>query len=1113
MNLSGRIAGWVGGARLQYLLFLAIIGTATVIRVWIALTQPMYVDEGGIAPESALMIHAVYVGNWRSSAFALDDINPQFTKIFYGFWMSVAYGFHSPPVTATLGSRSVPFRAIVAARLGAVGLNLVVVSWLYLKLRRLGGWFALAVVGAIALNPVALFYTSLELIYALLLPFSLLFLWHLHASRFQANWNLAAAGVAFGLCVSVQYTAALYWIIPIAFCILYTLSRDASAKGITALGLLEVCFYLGSIGFLVFIALNPFYWSDPIARFLYVFGSAGAPLNLPSGVTGVPVLFDGGVHLTTALWVPLADILFLTPLLLVLCAVGGVAVLVRHVQIRQSEAGRLAVLGAAALVVVLPAAAVIEHMHTPEAYTYFLPPTALIAGVGFSRGAAWIGRRLTAAASAGASIERTRTARAHLRLRSPRVATAVVASALTVYLVATAAVLGTSGFGYTNELSPLLGHTGASYDGAWGSPKADQQVASFMLSHGVSNTSVLVLGLTASVRYYDPNNNYVQLWATTNATYLQTTYGGYYLVVDEWYTQLWGNPVPTASPGFPELFSATVPYGQSTLYHIGAGTPPRVTSFSSLGDASRQTVYINGTGFGSSPTLTRVGVGWFYDTPQASSSPAVSFTDFSSFGEPVWSAGLGTDAVGVQIIAWTNTQIVLGGFSPNLGPWPSVPGTYPIEPGDQIAVTVFGPNESGSAYYVTQVRPSTSPGPEITSVSTINASAEQNVEIRGSGFGSDPQTLAVPFAGYVDTQYSNTTPSLQLTDLTLHGANSLGAGLGTDAVGIRIANWTNTAITLSGLSPNAGPNLSYDGQYDIDQGDEIEISVYGPNLTGAAYDIAQVSTANAVRPEVLGTSGAVDSSNQTIVLNGTGFGTSPVVSSVPFKGYSDTHFSDLTPSISIVDYTPENSTRWAAGFQTDAVGIQIESWTPTQIRLGGFSPNIANSSYASTTYLIEPGDTLRVLLYGPNGTGVADAEIPVLPYHGDAPAISSVTAVTDLGKQTIEINGTDLGSAPITEPVGRAGYVDTQFNLTTPSLRIDDYTAHKGSPWEAGFGTDGSGVIIDAWTPTMIVLGGFGPNVGPTNSSTYEILPGDELLITVYGPNSGGPAFWVVFVG
>jgi len=121
---------------------------------------------------------------------------------------------------------------------------------------------------------------------------------------------------------------------------------------------------------------------------------------------------------------------------------------------------------------------------------------------------------------------------------------------------------------------------------------------------------------------------------------------------------------------------------------------------------------INGKGFGTGPLTEVTNTGSGVDTERVGSTPSLAICDINQD----WNAGgaypiayslnvghgctvSGYNSIGVYLNAWTNTQIVLGGFGNNAGG--CAPYSYPIHTGDTLVFVVFGPNNSGYATYVT----------------------------------------------------------------------------------------------------------------------------------------------------------------------------------------------------------------------------------------------------------------------------------------------------------------------------------------------------------------------------------------------------------------------------
>jgi hypothetical protein len=125
--------------------------------------------------------------------------------------------------------------------------------------------------------------------------------------------------------------------------------------------------------------------------------------------------------------------------------------------------------------------------------------------------------------------------------------------------------------------------------------------------------------------------------------------------------------------------------------------------------------------------------------------------------------------------------------------------------------------------------------------------------------------------------------------------------------------------------------------------------------------------------------------------------------------------------------------------------------------------------------------------------------------------IQSVTPIHAVDSQTIVITGTGFGPTfPGTQSIGD-GSVDTLgCGTTLPSMAIWDNGSGSDS-WAAGrvscTNFDAIGLHIQSWSDTQIVLSGFGSALGtPGEGQSWNIAPGDPLVVVVFGPNNSGQA-------
>jgi hypothetical protein len=256
------------------------------------------------------------------------------------------------------------------------------------------------------------------------------------------------------------------------------------------------------------------------------------------------------------------------------------------------------------------------------------------------------------------------------------------------------------------------------------------------------------------------------------------------------------------------LNAASPNYAVQGIRLIGAtpGSLPIITSVSPILPQQTQTITINGSDFGSQSAYT-------------GDSNYIELIDSTGFA---WDAGHTGNTVTLAVSSWSDTQIVLTGFSGNYGSY-----GYCIRPGDQLSVRVWNAlTGAGPAYYPIVASSGTHTcAPAITSVSTILPQQTQTITISGAGFGSQ-----APYTG--DSSY------IDLVDST---GTSWYAGHTGNTVTLAVSSWSDTQIVLTGFSGNYG---SYG--YCIRPGDQLSVKVWNAQ-TGdgpAVYPITASSGTN-----------------------------------------------------------------------------------------------------------------------------------------------------------------------------------------------------------------------------------------------------------------------------
>jgi hypothetical protein len=218
--------------------------------------------------------------------------------------------------------------------------------------------------------------------------------------------------------------------------------------------------------------------------------------------------------------------------------------------------------------------------------------------------------------------------------------------------------------------------------------------------------------------------------------------------------------------------------------------------------------------------------------------------------------------------------------------------------------------------------------PIITSVSAILPQQTQTITINGSGFGTHS-----PYKG--DSNF------IALSDTT---GNHFTAGYTGNAIGLGVSSWTDTQIVLTSLTGGYGTN-----GWCIRPGDQLEVRVWNAGTSDgpAVYPLVATGT-DTCAPVITSVSPIGSAQTQTITITGSGFG-----SHSPYNG--DSNF------IALSDTTGNHFT---AGYTGNAIGLDVSSWTNTQIVLTSLT-----GGYGTNGWCIRPGDQLDVRVWNVGTSG------------------------------------------------------------------------------------------------------------------------------------------------
>jgi hypothetical protein len=164
---------------------------------------------------------------------------------------------------------------------------------------------------------------------------------------------------------------------------------------------------------------------------------------------------------------------------------------------------------------------------------------------------------------------------------------------------------------------------------------------------------------------------------------------------------------------------------------------------------------------------------------------------------------------------------------------------------------------------------------------------------------------------------------------------------------------------------------------------------YPNDMTKQGLSWALESTSGNSGPVITAVSPILPQANQTITITGTGFG-----SMKPYDGDS--------PYIEIGDLTRN----WYAGHSGNWVTLNVQSWTDTQIVVGGFT---GQYGMAGTTWTLQAGDHAQLRVWSPeSGAGPGTFERTVLTQSSEVASQARLVLQLELLNMQLEQTETDL---------------------------------------------------------------------------------------------------------
>ena len=339
--------------------------------------------------------------------------------------------------------------------------------------------------------------------------------------------------------------------------------------------------------------------------------------------------------------------------------------------------------------------------------------------------------------------------------------------------------------------------------------------------------------------------------------------------------------------------------------------------------------------------------------------------------------------------------------------------------------------------------------PQITNVVFSGSAGNYTITVSGLGLGN---LTGLPFTG--------DTTNLSLVDFTELGHAEWGyAG---DGNVLTYQSWSDNQLEISGFG----------GQ----PGDAITIAIWNPE-TGAGATWGGNVPGGSGTPQISSVTFTGSGTNMQMYINGSGFGSAPA--GLPFTGdLNQLIFQDHFTHSGIGDFEAGGNI-WGIR-SADAVTLQYQSWSDTQIVISGFG-----GSYGQGNNVLQIGDPVTIVVWNSSDTGDTG---PQTAWGGvvspePPPHIANVVFTGSSGNYTLTVSGVGFGSLE-----------GLPFTGDTTNLSLVDFTQLGHAEW--GYSGDYNILTYQSWSDNQVQISGFGGQ------------PGDAITIAIWNPVTGAAATW-----
>lgn len=575
--------------RLHFLVLLVsifFIVLSLIIRIRFAVTQAIFVDEFPNVQEAVSFSKDLFSYHPNINALSFDIIKPVGYRLFFGIGIMFFSFIHDlinrSFISIFPNSLS---QSVLYARFTVIILNILCYLFILLKSFKRTPLLSFFFILVVSLNPLLLFNSSIAETPAIIIPLSLVFIYvsaDLNVINIRSYFFLP---LLIGLMLSTQYYAFIF----IVYALIIIVLKNFNLKKIKAKSLnlpqlaLRISVFLIIIPLAIFLLVNPTYWHNPLSTILSTLKGIAYPLSSSSGVYEVGVFFAGRSFSTYPFYSIILEFFLGIPVLEIILFMLAIFYLLRMF-IKKRNKGFAESLAMVSLLILF--GNFIFAVYSPHfraigtLATLILPPASFVVAYGASRivsslATVTFGDRPTSKIFKHLKYIFRKNFRRKISILGPLLAL-VCSLIITVPIV----VDSTPNFQYANPIGTYIYGSGANMVGAFGSEQANMLMAEYLNSHGIRNETVVSLAQTSDLSYYANSDNFIQLWPTSNpvnSTELYSSYFDDYLVLDQWYSQVYGNPISQGSLNFPIVHEVHVDGGYSILYHIGKFNNPTLS--------------------------------------------------------------------------------------------------------------------------------------------------------------------------------------------------------------------------------------------------------------------------------------------------------------------------------------------------------------------------------------------------------------------------------------------------------------------------------------------------------------------------------------------------------